>query len=38
MGMPDLGYLLLISVVVGLAWALAKSVWAAVSLRRRPAA
>lgn len=37
MGMPDLGYLLLISVVVGLAWALAKSVWAALTLRPRPA-
>jgi CubicO group peptidase (beta-lactamase class C family) len=37
MGMPDLGYLLLISVVVGLAWALAKSVGAALTLRPRPA-
>jgi CubicO group peptidase (beta-lactamase class C family) len=38
MGMPDLGYLLLISVVVGLAWAFAKSVWAALTLRPQPAA
>jgi hypothetical protein len=38
MGMPDLGYLLLISVVVGLTWALAKTVWAALTLRPRPAA
>jgi hypothetical protein len=38
MGMPDLGYLLLISVVGGLAWALAKTVWVALTLRPRPAA
>jgi CubicO group peptidase (beta-lactamase class C family) len=38
MGMPDLGYLLLISVVVGLTWALAKTVWVALTLRPRPAA
>jgi CubicO group peptidase (beta-lactamase class C family) len=38
MGMPDLGYLLLISVVVGLTWALAKTVWAALTLRPPPAA
>lgn len=37
-GMPDLGYLLLISVVVGLSWAVAKSVWAALTLRPHPAA
>jgi hypothetical protein len=35
--MPDLGYLL-ISVVVGLGWAIAKSVWAALTLHPRPAA
>jgi hypothetical protein len=38
MGMPDLGYLLLISVVIGLAWALAKTVWVALTLRPRPGA
>ena len=38
MGMPDLGYLLVISVVVGLGWALAKTVWAVLTLRPRPAA
>jgi CubicO group peptidase (beta-lactamase class C family) len=38
MGMPDLGYLLGISVVVGLAWALAKSVWVTLTLRLRSAA
>jgi CubicO group peptidase (beta-lactamase class C family) len=37
-GMPDLGYLLLISVVVGLSWAVVKSVWAALTLRPHPAA
>jgi CubicO group peptidase (beta-lactamase class C family) len=37
MGMPDLGYLLLGSVVLGLAWAIAKSVWAALSLHARAA-
>jgi hypothetical protein len=36
-GMPDLGYLLLISVVVGLSWAVVKSVWAALTLRPHPA-
>ena len=38
MGMPDLGYLLLVSVAVGLVWALTKSVWTALTLRPRPAA
>jgi hypothetical protein len=36
--MPDLGYLLLVSVAVGLVWALTKSVWTALTLRPRPAA
>jgi CubicO group peptidase (beta-lactamase class C family) len=37
-GMPDLGSLLVISVVIGFAWVVAKSVWAALTLRPHPAA
>jgi CubicO group peptidase (beta-lactamase class C family) len=38
-GMPDLGYLLVLSVAVGLGWAFAKAVWAgALIIRPRPAA
>jgi CubicO group peptidase (beta-lactamase class C family) len=37
MGMPDLGYLLLGSVILGLAWAIAKSVWTGLSLHARTA-
>jgi CubicO group peptidase (beta-lactamase class C family) len=36
MGLPDLGYMLIGSVIIGLAWATARAVWAGLTLRQQP--